>query len=1177
MKRTNSFACRSPETCSLALLLLLLAAGSAGISCASAGEDAPAAPAPDAAKPVAEAPAPAPESPPPAAPPPASETPKPATEAPAPAAEAPKPAEAPPAPEAPKPATEAPAPAAEAPKPAETPPAAEAPKPATETPAPAAEAPKPAETPPAPTPEPPKPAAEVAKPAPEAPAAEPPAPASKASKRTAEASAAAADTGTSDPEKRLRFNFRYQRWSDVLEWFAEQADLSLVLDAPPPGTFNYSDSRDYSVSESLDLLNSVLLTKGYTLIRRERMLTLIDLSGEFPESLIPKVTIEEAEKRGKHELVTVEFTLGGRDPIAAVAAVEPLLGPYHTILPVVPTRQLFVTDRAGVMPNVQKVVQSLPEPKAPPTPPTPPKPEPKELKVYPIDVVDTETQMQLLKELVSGVQFIVDPNLNQMHANATAAQHAQIQAVLDQVKAAAASATDRERRVELYELPQPVTTTAATTKLTEMFKALVPKALVSLKEDGTAVIAWASPAEHETIRATMDKLGGGPVGDPVKTPQLEIYRLTRVDPTKLITMLEKLVPDAKLSYDERSRSLIALAKPGDQQAIRATLLQVQTESETPGADQPRFETYDVRAETAAALDAMTAQVQPLVPEAKISADAKTKRLVVYGTTAEQQLVKSSLEKLGLDRPASDGRTVEIYPLSGADLTATQTLLAQMVPLAEFTADAAQQRLIAVASAADHERIKSTLEKLRPNPADPEAAQLKFYPFEETPPADVLDLLAKLAPQAKITVDKDHQRLMVLAPPTSQTAVELAFQQFQQATPAAKPELATYPITASDPTSLVTMLTTRFPQAQIALDTPNKRLLVWASTADQAAVAATIEKLEAEPAADQQPRFESYPLFGFATAAEAGTLVTSLQSLVPNARFTIDSKVKNLIVWATEKEHQTVAKALERLGQGPAPQNTPQLEVHRLVKANADTTLALLQKVVPDAQLTLDAKTSSLIALAVPADQQLIRSTLEQLQPGASGAGGAPAVRFHPLADEPAEGLLNILKEMVPNAQITADAPNKRLIAVATAADHDAIQKIIEQFETSTPPEEPRKLVVYPVTAAQKKRFQAVLPTLQTDMPGLQVLTDDDPGSLTIWARPSEQLKIAELVKQLEQEAPETEQLQLATYTCAVADPTTISTFLTSLFPDAKFVVDAKSRRVLVWARPPDQAKIKPAL
>ena len=39
-------------------------------------------------------------------------------------------------------------------------------------------------------------------------------------------------------EPKLRLNFRYALWTDVLQWVAEQADLSLVMDAPPPATFN---------------------------------------------------------------------------------------------------------------------------------------------------------------------------------------------------------------------------------------------------------------------------------------------------------------------------------------------------------------------------------------------------------------------------------------------------------------------------------------------------------------------------------------------------------------------------------------------------------------------------------------------------------------------------------------------------------------------------------------------------------------------------------------------------------------------------------------------------------------------------------------------------------------------------------------------------------------------------
>ena len=157
-------------------------------------------------------------------------------------------------------------------KPAEVPPAAAQPapaKPATPAPATPAAAPpakpaeaKPAATPaatPAPTPE--AKSAEAkpaeAKPAPAEPAKEtPPA--------TVTPAPAAQPPAKPEPPKepKLRFNFRFQKWLDVLEWFADQADLSLVLDAPPPGTFNYSDTKEYTPTEAIDLLNGILLTKG---------------------------------------------------------------------------------------------------------------------------------------------------------------------------------------------------------------------------------------------------------------------------------------------------------------------------------------------------------------------------------------------------------------------------------------------------------------------------------------------------------------------------------------------------------------------------------------------------------------------------------------------------------------------------------------------------------------------------------------------------------------------------------------------------------------------------------------------------------------------------------------------------------------------------------------------------
>ncbi len=54
---------------------------------------------------------------------------------------------------------------------------------------------------------------------------------------------------------------------------AKEAELSLQADAYPPGTFSYRDPyKTYTIGESLDIMNGVLLNKGYRLVRRQRNL-----------------------------------------------------------------------------------------------------------------------------------------------------------------------------------------------------------------------------------------------------------------------------------------------------------------------------------------------------------------------------------------------------------------------------------------------------------------------------------------------------------------------------------------------------------------------------------------------------------------------------------------------------------------------------------------------------------------------------------------------------------------------------------------------------------------------------------------------------------------------------------------------------------------------------------------
>ena len=151
-----------------------------------------------------------------------------------------------------------------------------------------------------------------------------------------------------DPNK-LYFSFQYAPWKDVLQQFAEAADLTLDVVDLPPGTFEHIDDKGYSVTEALDVLNGYLLQRGYILVRREGgfLVSLrIDTENGIPPNLVPHVSVSDLPYRGRNELMTVVFPVGPEeeDVDAVAAEVEKLIGPQGKVVGVKPTRSIVVTD-----------------------------------------------------------------------------------------------------------------------------------------------------------------------------------------------------------------------------------------------------------------------------------------------------------------------------------------------------------------------------------------------------------------------------------------------------------------------------------------------------------------------------------------------------------------------------------------------------------------------------------------------------------------------------------------------------------------------------------------------------------------------------------------------------------------------------------------------------------------
>ena len=1028
------------------------------------------------------------------------------------------------------------------------------------------------------------------------------------------------------PEPRLKFNYRYLRWLDVLKELADRAGLSLVLpEAPPPGTFNYTSTREYTPSEAIDVLNGVLLIKGYTLIRRERMLVVVDLSEGIPEGLIPEVPLDKLGERGQFELVTVLFDLKGRGASTVEAEVKPLLGAYGKTVPLSAPGKLRVTDTAGSMKAISEVIDAMP---IPPVVPKPSPPETPSLAVYPLKGADAETALKVLEKLVPTAKVVVDAKAEQLHVQAGPSVHATIKTVLEQMQSA--GPTEKKPRLELYPVEE-----SSVSALMKTLESIVPSAKISLDARTGKLAVWAPGSEHETIKSLLEKLGGSPTLD--RTRQFEVYRLTKVDPKSTLAMLELMFPRAKMAVDMEARALVVIALPDEQKAIKGVLAQLQPVK--PGPDAPELRYYPLSNLPATSL---VAALERLLPQAKVTEDTAGRRLMVVASAADHAIIKTAveqhekqplerpkvviypvapiqqkrfeamsktlssqlpgvqvlpgtepgelaiwaksdqqkmvaelLEQLKTETPKAEKYTLVPYPITSGDTTAAVAMLKSLYPNVEVVPDAKGSRLLVWAHPTEQASIKAALEQLQA-PVPPEKQpRFETYPLYGIDATALTKDLQQLVPSAKLSTDAKLNKLVVLGTQADHDAVKAALEKLGRGTGLeSTPQVEVYRLTRADSATIVPLLQSLVPEAKVSVDPQTKNLIVVAIPADQKAIRSLLDQIQpgSKVAGDVEPRFETYPLYGI----DATALTKDLQQLVPNARLSVDAKSNRLVVLGTPSDHDAVKAALEKLGRAPGVEGVPQLEVYPLTRVDSSTVVTTLQGLVPDAKLSVDSQSKRLIAMAVPADHKTIRRVLDQLQPDKPGPD-TPQLRFYSLSQAPSTSMVSVLQALVPKAQVTVDAPGRRMTVVATPADHEVVRAAVEQLERSALLEEKNRLITYLLTPAQRKQVQSVLTTLTAEMPGIQVLPESEPGELSIWAKPSQHVMIGQILDQVNRNVPGAGKYVLVAYPIRAADPASVLAVMKKLFLHVDFTLDTKARRLIVWALPAEQEQIKGAM
>jgi type II secretory pathway component GspD/PulD (secretin) len=161
--------------------------------------------------------------------------------------------------------------------------------------------------------------------------------------------------------KTYQFEFRNKPWSNILEWLGEQAGLPVICSSLPTGTFTFIPPRikpKYSLVEIIDILNEELLNQKYILIRREATFTILPADEKMDPTLLPRVRLDELEKRGRTELVTVVLPLTTRNAKDLGPDVKKMLGAFGNVIILEKFNQLILQDTAG---NLLRIYQAIKE------------------------------------------------------------------------------------------------------------------------------------------------------------------------------------------------------------------------------------------------------------------------------------------------------------------------------------------------------------------------------------------------------------------------------------------------------------------------------------------------------------------------------------------------------------------------------------------------------------------------------------------------------------------------------------------------------------------------------------------------------------------------------------------------------------------------------------------------
>ncbi|TWT80838.1 Bacterial type II/III secretion system short domain protein [Planctomycetes bacterium CA13] len=969
--------------------------------------------------------------------------------------------------------------------------------------------------------------------------------------------------------KNLRFQFREQLWGDVLQWFARQEGLTLVMNQVPAGTFTYTDTRSYSAAEAIDLLNSILLTHGYTLVRREKMLTVLQLSNSIPIELVPRVELKNLPSRGKFELISVLFSLGKRPVDAVMKEVQPYLGSFGRAVPLPQSKQLLVIETAGKMETINVLINTVPEPSRPERPKEPEKPPTPVFASYALGELDPTIALKTIKELIGSERIAVDEKTRLMTAYVVPGQQSAIQSAIEKM------------RQNLEEAPASVSVayplrSGSEEQIREQVTAIAPRATVSIDEKAARVLITAAPEDQKRLADAFTAMGISALESDM---DVQAFQVEPAQARVISGSLQSMIPEAQV-VGNTSLGTVVVRGSTEDLALASEVIQRWRGTDT--ASGTVLHPFDLpRPGTPAWLTT----IEKVVPQAKIWLSSDAKQLILLGSSEEKTRIETMLPQLLTALPQPPDRVLKTYSLSAAELQRWQEFqpsLAQhypeVRPIIRAAGEDGSSELVVWATEENQARVSEAVGQVKQATPEAEMQWPKTYDLEKRDPSLFSELLRMRFPGVRVTLDPPSGKLTVWAEPATHAKVGELLAQVADELPI-DPELIlkSYRVEGRTPVELQGLLAPVIasvtasgsrgsfkPIGTITVDNAVQRLMIMATEEAHQQIDQFVAELSKPLPAEQELILLAYTL----NEAQPSDVKVLIDKTIEGASVIADDRRQQLVVTATLAQHGRIKTLLSEVDRPASKYATEQVRAYELTDLQAASVLPTLQSMWPRMKLTVDTKNNRVVASGNLEDHEAFQLSIERLNMAPSGEEMRVQTYDVPMGD--LRTLPTVLNQIAPQAIISTDAINRAIIVWASDEQHKRITAAIEQLSATA--EGRREIEIYEVAPEKAVIVRYVLTSL---FPTAQVGVDAASGQLTVLASKDLQVKIAEVLEKTNKADKEGSKLEPRLYDTTDSIRTAFTSVLRTTVPRASVVVTGSSdlNRLMVLASPNDHERV----